>query len=180
MNSKINTTNLNSENKNLYIDPQKSCCFTGHRIIRSEDVSAINHNLPILLKELYKGGINTFIAGGALGFDTIAALEVIKFKAAHNDVRLILALPCKNQTAKWNYSQKQQYAQVLNSADEVIYISDAYLPGCMQKRNRFMVDNSNTVIVYIHNASSGTGYTAKYALDKERRVINILTYQNVN
>lgn len=178
MNSRINITNLNIENKDkasCIIDPQKTCCFSGHRIIRRKDKGIISHNLPRLLEKLYQDGINTFIAGGALGFDTIAAAEVINLRNKYSDVRLILALPCKDQTAKWSAEQKKQYAEILNSADDILYVSENYLPGCMQKRNRFMVDNCMTVIIYLHNVSSGTGYTTKYALDSERKVINILT-----
>lgn len=178
MNSQINIQNSDNKNKSkaaCLIDPKKSCCFSGHRIIRYEDKDLISHNLPVLLERLYQEGINTFIAGGALGFDTIAAFEVIKLRNKYSDVRLILALPCKNQAAKWGSVQKKQYSEILNSADEVLYISENYLPGCMQKRNRFMVDNCATVIVYIQNASSGTGYTTKYALANEREVINIIS-----
>ena len=173
MNSRINTTNV--YNSAGFIDPQKSCCFSGHRIIRNEDIDVIVRNLPILLDKFHKSGINTFIAGGALGFDTLAAQEVINLREKHNDVRLILALPCRNQDLKWTDYQKNQYSAILDAADEILYISESYLPGCMQKRNRFMVDNCMTLVVYIQNASSGTGYTTKYALDKERRVINIIS-----
>lgn len=178
MNSQVNITNSNSKIKSksdCIIDPKNSCCFSGHRIIRHDDKDIIRHNLPVLLERLYQNGINTFIAGGALGFDTIAAFEVIKLRNKYGDVRLILALPCKDQASKWTAVQKSQYNKILNSADEVLYISENYLPGCMQKRNRFMVDISMTVIVYIQNASSGTGYTTKYALDNEREVINVIT-----
>ncbi len=167
MNSVINKTGVT--------EPEKSCCFSGHRIVRHEDREIIIRNLPVLLEELYANGINTFISGGALGFDTIAADEVIRLRRRHPDVRLILALPCKEQAARWTDTQKTQYDNMLSSADDVLYISERYLPGCMQKRNRFMVDNCMTIIVYIQSASSGTGYTTKYALDNERNIINILT-----
>lgn len=178
MNSQINTTNSNIKNKSTAdcaIDSKTACCFSGHRAIASSDKTIIERNFPPLLEKLYlKNGIRTFISGGALGFDTIAANEVIKFKNKYSDAQLVLALPCRNQSEKWNYAQKMQYDSILNSADEILYVSENYTPHCMHKRNRFMVDNSSTIVVYIQNASSGTGYTTKYALDNERNVINIL------
>lgn len=179
MNSQINISNSNNKNKSnadCTIDSKTSCCFSGHRAVSNGDKAIISRNLPPLLERLYlESGIRTFISGGALGFDTIAANEVIKLKNKYSDARLVLALPCRNQSERWNSSQKMQYDSILNSADEILYVSENYTPHCMHKRNRFMVDSSSTVVVYIQNASSGTGYTTKYALDNERKVINILT-----
>ena len=46
---------------------------------------------------LYGKGVREFRAGGARGFDTLAALTILEFKENHPDVRLVLMLPCKHQ-----------------------------------------------------------------------------------
>lgn len=156
------------------INPLKTCCFTGHRIIKSADMPILNKNLKKILSELISDGYDTFITGGALGFDTVAATQVLSFKQQYKHLRLILALPCKDQAARWNPSQIRLYNSIISRADEVIYTSENYTPGCMLSRNRFMVDNSSAVIVYLTRPSGGTAYTANYALDKNVRLINSL------
>ena len=41
-------------------------------------------------------------AGGALGFDTLAAQTVLEMKKEYPQLRLILVLPCENQTRGWH------------------------------------------------------------------------------
>ena len=55
-------------------------------------------------------------------------------------------------------------------------VQDHYGPGCMQRRNRYMVDHSALLIaVYDGRKTGGTYYTVKYAksLDKDIRIINL-------
>ena len=152
----------------------ETCCFTGHRIVRSEDIDAINNNLKKVIASLYKSGMRRFISGGAIGFDTLASRAVLNAREEFPDIRLTLALPCRDQDRLWNAAQKAEYAEILGSADEVIYVSENYSPECMLKRNRYMVDRSSVVVVYIQYPRGGTVYTVNYALDSGLRVINIL------
>ena len=103
-----------------------SCAFTGHRKIPKYELKQISRDLKIKMFELYQKGIKTFIAGGALGFDTLAALTVIKMREKFPDVKLVLVLPCINQTDYWNERDIELYNSIKLKADEVIYISDEY------------------------------------------------------
>ncbi len=152
----------------------ETCCFTGHRIIRSEDIDTIKNNLKRAVASLYKGGIRRFISGGAIGFDTLASRAVLSAREEFPDILLVLALPCREQDRLWNAAQKAEYAEILGSADEVIYVSENYSPECMLRRNRYMVDRSSAAVVYIQYPRGGTVYTVNYALDSGLKVINIL------
>lgn len=55
---------------------EKICGFAGHRIIKGE----IKTRLEKEISSLCEKGYNTFLSGGALGFDTIAAQTVLKIK----------------------------------------------------------------------------------------------------
>ena len=48
-----------------------SCCFTGHRRISAEQKRLLIKKLDKLLDTLSARGINDYICGGALGFDTL-------------------------------------------------------------------------------------------------------------
>lgn len=166
--NEINVINI------LNTDQATTCCFSGHRIIAKHDINIVKHNIDVVIHNLYNKGYLTFISGGALGFDTIVAEAVIKYRTSEPDIRLIMALPCKEQAHKWTSSQQDKYKSILKLADEVIYVSDNFTPRCMHKRNEFMVDNSSALVAYIKKPASGTAYTISYAMDIGCTVTNIL------
>ncbi len=71
----------------------KTCCFTGHREIK-ESIQKVVEVLEIELDKLIENGYCYFGAGGALGFDTIAAQTVLHLREQYPHVKLILVLPC--------------------------------------------------------------------------------------
>lgn len=114
-----------------------------------------------------------FLAGGALGFDTIAAQIVIKLKKKYPHIQLVLILPCRSQSKYWSKENIEVYQSIIRNADQIIYTSEAYSRGCMFKRNRLMVDMSSTCICYRRESTGGTAYTVEYALSKSVSVINL-------
>lgn len=120
---------------------------------------------------LYKNGVKNFVSGGALGFDTLAALDVLKMKEKFSDVKLILVLPCANQSVKWNQKEIELYEKIKFKADEIIYVSEEYSNHCMFVRNRYMIDNSDFCIAYYRCKKSGTGYTVEYAKKHGKTVL---------
>ncbi len=125
------------------------------------------------IEALIKEGYENFICGGALGFDTICALTVIKLKAKYPNIRLILALPCKEQTKSWQQKDIEVYDKIMEESDEVVYTSINYDKGCMFKRNRYMVDNSSCCIYYLNKQSGCTAYTVNYERKKGLRLKNM-------
>ncbi len=164
---------LSAEEASMLLKPTATCCFTGHRVISKSNSAALKEKLNKELRELIDSGISTFIAGGALGFDTLAAITVLKLREEFPEINLLLALPCKTQTTNWTRTQKKAYNDILAKADYTIFISENYTPECMRKRNRFMVDNSSAVIAYLNRPYGGTAYTVGYAFDQGKEIINI-------
>ncbi len=150
------------------------CCFTGHRCVASAHIEKINTALSEIIARLCGEGVTDFITGGALGFDTLSALAVLGAKRLNPEIRLVLALPCKGQDSRWHKSDREMYAKILNSADEIIYVSENYSDGCMLKRNRFMVEHSRHCVFYMSSTRGGTAYTVKYALQNELEVHNVM------
>ena len=149
----------------------KVCCFTGHRQLPKNEVESITKQIKNAMYELYQNGVDTFIAGGALGFDTLAALIVLKMKTKYPEVKLVLALPCKSQTKFWKENDIEIYESIKKQADQVIYLSEEYTKECMLERNRYMVDNSNFVIAYCQKQTGGSAYTVEYAKKHGKTVI---------
>ena len=141
----------------------KTACFTGHRKIPPEELPMVKENLRKILIDCIEKGYCYFGAGGALGFDTLAAITVLELKEVYPDIRLILVLPCRNQTRGWKEIDIQKYEWIKSKADKVVYTSEHYYNGCMQKRNRHLVDHSSLCICYYTRQRGGTAFTVDYA-----------------
>ena len=150
------------------------CCFTGHREIAAEHSNTLLCALDEVIEELISEGVSVFRAGGALGFDTLAALKVINAKKTHPHIRLELYLPCRNQADRWAESAKSTYQFVLEHADGATYTAEHYFRGCMQLRDRKLVDGADVCVAYCMRESGGTAYTLKYAQKQELRCINLV------
>lgn len=151
----------------------RTCCFTGHRCIPLEDYNAVINRTAEMVEKLVKEGYLYFGAGGALGYDTISALTVLKLRKRYPKIRLILVLPCRDQTQGWAKKDVLAYEEIKKQADKVVYTSERYTKGCMHKRNRHLVDNSSVCIAYLTRSKGGTAYTVDYALKQGLRVYNM-------
>ncbi len=159
----------------IVIRKEKACCFTGHRVIGSihrEDMPAL---LEKQIRCRIQEGICDFITGGARGFDTLAAEAVIRLRTEFPQIRLILAIPCPDQTQGWPLDEKIRYEEIALKADETCLVSKSYTKTCMMRRNRFMVDNSIGCIFYLTQMRSGTYKTVEYAMEQGSKLYNILS-----
>ncbi|MEY8313525.1 SLOG family protein, partial [Oscillospiraceae bacterium 42-9] len=118
-------------------------------------------------------GIIRYCAGGALGFDTLAAETVLRLRETYSELRLILVLPCKDQTRGWKAKDVDKYEKIRQRADETVYTSEIYATGCMHKRNRHLVDCSSVCVCYQTQFRGGTAYTVNYARTHGLAIINM-------
>lgn len=149
------------------------CSFTGHRSISSAHKRDI---VPLLVRAIeyaYSEGCREFFSGGALGFDTLAAREVIRFKQTHPDVRLVMVLPCIDQDRAWSLREREMYSYVLKNADEAVYISDEYTDRCMRERNFRLASECDIMIAYLGRRMSGAGQTVAMAERMGKRIYNL-------
>ncbi len=153
---------------------EKSCCFTGHRIIPAEEREAIAKKLAYLVERLIvERGVEVFWAGGALGFDMLAAETVLAMKKKFPHIRLHLMLPCPEQADRWNERDAAKYRRILELADYVEYASPTYVVGCMHERNRRLVTNSRYCLCYLTKSNGGTAYTVACAEREGLALINV-------
>lgn len=119
-----------------------------------------------------------FYAGGAIGFDTLAANNVLRMREKYPQVKLHIVLPCSNanQTKGWTAEQVADFNRILGLADTVAYISDSYYNGCMKGRNARLVKLASDYCICYWNPKhyrSGTGQTVRMARKKGIPVINL-------
>lgn len=155
-----------------------TCCFTGHRPKKlpfkiehdDEQFQKLKSVLSTeILRLIAQEKVTHFISGMAIGVDTICAEIILNLKSEYG-ITLECAIPCRNQNAKWNELQKATYEQILRQADIITYLQDDYSRGCMQKRNKYMVDKSLYIIAVWNGKKSGTKNTVTYAQKKNRKI----------
>ena len=123
--------------------------------------------------EAIEQGYRYFGCGGALGFDTLAAQTVLRLREVYPEIRLILVLPCRDQTRGWKQADVAEYNRIMKAVDKVTYTSEQYYSGYMHKRNRHLVDYSSLCICYLTEQSGGTAYTVNYARSQGLKIINV-------
>ncbi len=171
--SKIPKKSSYSKVIKLLTDITKACCFTGHRELPQE-LNSLRDEIRFEIEKHYLiNGVTTFISGGALGFDMLAAEEVVRAKSIYPEIKLIFALPCSDHTKKWSAAQAARLRVLAGFADETICLSEHYYSGCMHARNRFMLENSAYCISYCRKTSGGTYYTLTLAKKMGKTVSEI-------
>ena len=157
----------------------KTCCLTGHRPKgfpwnyadkNCEEnklyLAALREKIINLISNDYKH----FIAGGALGADSDFAEIIIELRdSVYPDITLEIAVPCPNQDLKWQEVDKQRYKAICNAANSINIISDKFTNFCMQKRNEYMVNHSDFVLIVWNGKEKGGTYnTLKYTQKKKK------------
>ncbi len=139
------------------------CCLTGHRHLPPHQIPQIRQALETQVEKLTCQGVLTYRCGGALVFDTLAAQTILDWKTWEPRLRLELVLPCRDQTKGWPLQDVAHYQRILSLADQVSFITERYFPGCMQLRNRRLVEGSTHCICYCTKPTGGAAYTRDYA-----------------
>lgn len=167
----------------------KTCCLTGHRPKGFPwdytDKECIEHKCYLALLrekivELISEGYSHFISGGALGADSDFAEIVIDLRqSAYPDITLEIAVPCSNQDLKWRAEDKRRYKKICNEADSVNVISEKYSDFCMQKRNEYMVNHSDFVIVVWNGEIQGGTYRTFQYTQRKKKAFIVINLQDL-
>ncbi len=151
-----------------------TCCFTGHRPSKlpwgtDEDdprCTALKRRLTDAVEAAYAEGFRHFITGMALGCDLYFAEIVLRLRERRPDVSLEAAVPCPTQADGWPPADRRRYRRILDRCDYETVVQDHYSPGCMQRRNRYMVDHSALLIAVYDGRAGGTRQTLAYAMSR--------------
>lgn len=156
----------------------ETACFTGHRSQKlpwkfneqDERCLKVRATTKSKIETAINNGYKYFISGMALGFDMICAELVLELKKKYPQIKLVCAIPCKNQPKLWNTVQKKRYKNILKKADIIRYLSNEYTDRCMLERNNYMINNSSLVIALFDGKYGGTSFTLRKAKDKGLRL----------
>ena len=151
---------------------QMTVCFSGYR---PEKLPwGYNEHDPrcgVLKTRLYQAvsaacneGYRHFICGMARGVDTYCAELVLSLRTQYHDITLEAAIPCPSQSDSWTDEQRARWQDIVDRCDYETVVQDHYSAGCMQRRNRYMVDHAARLIAVFDGQEGGTRCTVEYAL----------------
>ena len=123
--------------------------------------------------KLIKDGAQNFISGMALGCDTYCAEIVLELQKQYPNITLTAAIPCADQASRWSKAQQEHYYELLEKCNDRTVLAEHYFKGCMQKRNRYLVDNCDVLLAVYDGKSGGTMNTVNYAAGIGRKTIII-------
>ena len=153
--------------------PVSTVCFTGHRNISPTVAVQLPALLGRVIASLCARGAITFRAGGAMGFDMVAALKVLDMKAQYPHIRLELILPCRDQTRGWDEMSIKTYHYIISRADSHRYLYETYVDGCMLARDRELVRGADVCVAYCARSHGGTAYTYTHAMREGLELVNL-------
>lgn len=159
----------------------KTCCFTGHRAAklpwryyeRDPRCLDLKARLYDAVDAVYSDGVDHFICGMADGCDLYFCEAVLRLKADHPEVFLEAAVPFPGQADNWSNVEKDRYDSFLGACDKITLLQEEYTPGCMMKRNRYMVDHADLIIACYDGKPGGTLNTLRYAIEKGIQIVQL-------
>lgn len=154
------------------MEREHTCCFTGHRPEKlpwgfdegDGRCLALKARIASAVEGAYADGYRHFVCGMARGADFYFCEAVLALRDAHADVSVEGAVPCRSQPNAWRDEDKERYAALLSRCNYETLVQEHYDRGCMQRRNRYMVDRSGRVIAAYDGLGGGTGTTLAYAM----------------
>ena len=156
-----------------------SVCFSGYRPEKlpwGGDES--DPRCAVLKKRLYDAaesacaeGYRHFICGMARGVDLYACEAVLQLREKYRDVTVEAAFPCPSQPEGWPEEEQRRWHDLVDRCDYETVVQDHYDAGCMQRRNRYMVDHAAMLIAVHDGQSGGTRRTIEYALRRRLDVV---------
>ena len=163
---------------------QVTCSFTGHRPEKlpwgenESDIrcAALKTRLFDAVLAAYDQGYRHFLCGMARGSDFWFCEAVLRLQGIHRDVSLEAVIPYPGQADRWSGEDRERYRRLLRSCNYETVVQESYSPGCMQRRNRYLVDHASMLIAVHDGVPGGTQRTIAYAM---RRGIEIVDTPSV-
>lgn len=151
----------------------KTCCVTGHRDITVDQQEAIREELRKEVRVAVQKGYTHFISGFAQGADLFFADVVTELQDEGCAITLEAAIPYRKRLQ----AKDAQFCRMLARCDTVTVVCEAYSKDCYRERNRYMIEQSERVIVVYDGRKSGGTYATMYyaaRLARDVRLIHII------
>ena len=160
-----------------------TCCMIGHHLKgfpfdRTEGYFSYLEYLDQLYKEiklLIEQGCHHFISGIGEGADIDFANYVLFYRNFEQDVTLEIALPSPIRRNQAITPYMERHDDILIFCDFTYIACSKYQKGCVQQRNRYMVDKADVVLAgWNRNREGGIWDMIQYAQSKGKSIRYII------
>ena len=160
---------------------QMTVCFSGYRPEKlpwgydecDPRCAQLKQRLRRVICAACDDGFRHFICGMANGCDLYFFDAARYLRLQHPEVTIEAAIPYAGQADRWRPELRERYAYDLRQCDYQTLVQEAYTPGCMMRRNRYMVDASRILIAAFDGRPGGTARTLEYAARRRLEIIQI-------
>lgn len=147
--------------------------FTGHRPNRGRLPSDAPSQMRVVMRWLHGayGERLHVISGMAQGWDTLAAKAAVEL-----GVPFTAALPWAGHGGGWPADHRDQLRDLCALGERTVVVCDTpvYRPWVYQKRDEWMVDNSELLIsAWDGIRTGGTWNTIRYAMERQRKMVHV-------
>ena len=140
--------------------------ITGHRNFSLPEENIINCVCSFLQEEK----IEKVLLGMAIGFDQLVAKCCISLNIPFEAI-----IPFEGQELKWPLAQQKQFYEILLKADKIVLVSEGGFENWkFDKRNVYIVDNSDFMLCYLTEDKGGTYSCCQYASSKNKTIVNVI------
>ena len=120
----------------------------------------------------------TATLSAAWGVDFYACEAVLLLRRDYPDVTVEAAIPCPSQPEGWPEAERARWQSLVDRCDYETVVQDHYDAGCMQRRNRYMVDHAAMLIAVHDGQPGGTRRTIEYAMRRRLDVVILPPVEN--
>lgn len=148
---------------------------TGHRPDKLNNEWSMRGPMSTWIQEnmelvCYLWNVDEGLSGMALGWDMHWALVLIRL-----GIPLTCAVPFKGQEVRWPRDSQKMYNDILAKATNIVYVCEpGYAAWKMQKRNVWMVTESDALLAGWDGSEGGTFNCYRFAAEEgDREIIRI-------
>ena len=151
--------------------------FFGHRYI--DNILKVEEQLEDHIRKLLQEHeCVDFLVGRYGDFDQCVSSSVLRVRKNYRDDNSSLILILPYHTSEY-INNEQYFEEYYNEIEISSAAAKAHPKSAFQIRNREMVDRADLVICYIENKEGGAWQTIKYAMEKEKNIINLAEDMNI-
>jgi len=140
--------------------------LTGHRGLPPGAPALIRRQLEELVLQ-YPG--STWLSGGAVGVDQVAALVLLELGQR---VEFVLPFPLRLQSARWTSVEREALRALTAQAAAVEILRDGYHVGGYHQRNRRLLERADVLVAFTDGRA--TGGTASVIRQAERKGVPVI------
>ena len=146
----------------------KACCGFGHRNVFEN----IEDKLYTAVMNAVGQGCEIFYTGAMGEFDSLFSSAVRKAKKVYPNIKLICVKPYFTNDIN---TDKDYYAALYDDIIIPDELADIHPKAAIKARNRWMIDNSDIVLIYTVRNYGGAYEAKRYAEHKDKTLVKIQT-----